>query len=244
MNEDEAFIRAIVDNPGGDTPRLVYADWLDDHDDPRGQYLRAEHEWAATHDPSEREALRQMAKALNPVWVARVSRPPVGVCCDHLGFSECGPKVDDAEVDRVQSRLHIQFPAAYRAFILNYNAGMLTPLTAPPQDQASEPKPLFCFYPIGHRYRTAFEDVRSLNDLAPLDATTSVMFLGIEPTAFHFWFIGVGGEYAGRAYSDCWVKPGWLSLPNPRSASGPTLPELLQTFAPVWAKQRQHEQDI
>ena len=44
MNEDEAFIRAIVDAPGDDLPRLVYADWLDDRADPRGPYLRAEHE--------------------------------------------------------------------------------------------------------------------------------------------------------------------------------------------------------
>lgn len=43
MSEDEAFIRAIVDNPGDDTARLVYADWLDERNDPRGPYLRAEH---------------------------------------------------------------------------------------------------------------------------------------------------------------------------------------------------------
>ena len=44
MSDDEAFIRAIVDSPGDDTPRLVYADWLDEHSDPRGDYLRAEAE--------------------------------------------------------------------------------------------------------------------------------------------------------------------------------------------------------
>src|SRR5262249_19542994 len=27
VSEDEAFIRAVVDGPGDDTPRLVYADW-------------------------------------------------------------------------------------------------------------------------------------------------------------------------------------------------------------------------
>ena len=30
MSEDEAFIRTIVDTPGDDLPRLVYADWLDE----------------------------------------------------------------------------------------------------------------------------------------------------------------------------------------------------------------------
>jgi uncharacterized protein (TIGR02996 family) len=44
--DDDAFIRTIVDHPGHDLPRLVYADWLDDRNDPRGPFLRAEVEWA------------------------------------------------------------------------------------------------------------------------------------------------------------------------------------------------------
>jgi uncharacterized protein (TIGR02996 family) len=39
--DDDAFLRTIVDHPGADLPRLVYADWLDDRDDPRGPFLRA-----------------------------------------------------------------------------------------------------------------------------------------------------------------------------------------------------------
>ncbi len=122
MNEDEAFIRAIVDNPGDDTPRLVYADCLDDHDDPRGPYLRAEHEWAATHDPSERETLRQLAKKLDPVWVARVSRPPVGVCCDHVGFEKRRPPTNRIALSNLALRYDVTFPQDYQAFLLNYNA--------------------------------------------------------------------------------------------------------------------------
>lgn len=37
---EEAFLAAVVAAPGDDTARLVYADWLDEHDDPRGKYLR------------------------------------------------------------------------------------------------------------------------------------------------------------------------------------------------------------
>jgi uncharacterized protein (TIGR02996 family) len=33
MNEEEAFRQAIVESPDDDTPRLIYADWLDDHGD-------------------------------------------------------------------------------------------------------------------------------------------------------------------------------------------------------------------
>ncbi|WP_439627896.1 DUF1963 domain-containing protein [Gemmata sp.] len=34
------LLAAVLADPGDDTARLVYADWLDEHDDPRGQYLR------------------------------------------------------------------------------------------------------------------------------------------------------------------------------------------------------------
>jgi uncharacterized protein (TIGR02996 family) len=32
MTEQEALFRAVCEAPADDTPRLVYADWLDDHD--------------------------------------------------------------------------------------------------------------------------------------------------------------------------------------------------------------------
>jgi uncharacterized protein (TIGR02996 family) len=131
MNEDEAFIRAIVDRPGDDTARLVYADWLDDRDDPRGAYLRAEFEWAkpwhSGERPPESPELRKLAAGLDPVWVARVSRPPMGVCCEHLRFKERGPVIDAAEIDQVEQRLGGKFSHDFRAFLLNYNGGTPEP---------------------------------------------------------------------------------------------------------------------
>lgn len=140
MSEDEAFIRAIVDSPGDDTPRLVYADWLDDHSDPRGPYLRAELEWAKPWRTGERPAdspeLREMAKGLDPVWVARMSRPPLGVCCDHVPLTASGPAVDYSELlayeaEHVARRaqyggnlLDNGLPDEYQAFLLNRNGGI------------------------------------------------------------------------------------------------------------------------
>src|SRR4051812_25885328 len=41
MPDDDAFLRAIIDNPDDDLPRLVYADWLDEHGDPdRAEFIR------------------------------------------------------------------------------------------------------------------------------------------------------------------------------------------------------------
>ena len=146
MSEDEAFIRAIVDSPGDDTPRLVYADWLDDRSDPRGAYLRAELEWAqpwkADHPPGwgprERgrglpqwgddywEGLDEMMAAavgLDPVWVARVSRPPAGVCCDHVRFTKFAPPPAATDVARVETSYGRPLASEHRAFLLNYNGG-------------------------------------------------------------------------------------------------------------------------
>lgn len=127
MSEEAAFIAALVGSPGDDTTRLVYADWLDDRDDPRGAYLRAEFKWAETRDPSSEGAARNLAEPLDKVWVARVSRPPLGVCCDRVRFmpyERFGVKsVTSAELDRLEKQFRIALPSDYRAFLLNYNGG-------------------------------------------------------------------------------------------------------------------------
>jgi uncharacterized protein (TIGR02996 family) len=42
MTPDEAFLEAIRDAPDDDTPRLVYADWLEEHGDPHGEFIRVQ----------------------------------------------------------------------------------------------------------------------------------------------------------------------------------------------------------
>jgi len=45
-----AFMQAIVANPADDTPRLVYADWLDEHDQPeRAEFIRLQCFVASEH---------------------------------------------------------------------------------------------------------------------------------------------------------------------------------------------------
>ncbi|MDY3553002.1 TIGR02996 domain-containing protein [Gemmata sp. JC717] len=124
MSEDEAFIRAIVDSPGDDTPRLVYADWLDDRADPRGPYLRAEREAVETGDVAR---LRELAAGLDPVWVTRVSRPPAGVCCDRIRFEQCGAALGAPDIELVEQELGGRFSADFFAFLLNYNGGVPRP---------------------------------------------------------------------------------------------------------------------
>jgi uncharacterized protein (TIGR02996 family) len=40
MDEEAAFTAAILAAPRDDAPRLVFADWLDERGDPRGEWLR------------------------------------------------------------------------------------------------------------------------------------------------------------------------------------------------------------
>lgn len=43
MTDREAFLKKIIDYPEDDTPRLVYADWLDEHGEPeRAEFIRAQ----------------------------------------------------------------------------------------------------------------------------------------------------------------------------------------------------------
>jgi uncharacterized protein (TIGR02996 family) len=44
VTDGEALIRSILEAAADDAPRLVYADWLDDRGDPRGELIRIEEE--------------------------------------------------------------------------------------------------------------------------------------------------------------------------------------------------------
>lgn len=124
MNEHEAFIRAIVDNPKDDSPRQGYAQWLEEGYDLRAAYIRAELDWAKSRDVARERELRKLAASFHPIWVARVSRPPVGVCFQHQVFEYTGPRIT---LDDIQSHGHEipYLPDDYIAFLLNYNGGYL-----------------------------------------------------------------------------------------------------------------------
>ena len=83
---DDPYLAAIREQPDDALTRLVYADWLDERDDPRGEFLRLEVEavWRADDDPAIaaiRSRLNELAAAIDVRWVRAVCRVPV----------ECGP---------------------------------------------------------------------------------------------------------------------------------------------------------
>jgi uncharacterized protein (TIGR02996 family) len=217
VSDDDAFIRTIVDSPGDDTPRLVYADWLDERGDPRGEYLRAEAEMVGSQ-AVDAAALKGLAAGLDPVWVARVSRPPVGVCCDHLYFTDCGPRLSLVQLDEIRRWNRVRLPDDYTAFLLNYNGGvthLISNYLRPPSDvHAIYVDQFYIFQPSGdfHDPDTLHGEVdRYWNKTLPDYLETSATYSDSELSWYHDFIpvgtnidepvsvlVGVYGEHRGR----------------------------------------------
>jgi uncharacterized protein (TIGR02996 family) len=95
MPDEDGFLTAIRANPDDKTARLVYADWLDDRADPRGDFIRLHLALrAAAPDHPERVAAEHELSALrvncDPGWLAavepkripRTDDPTAGRGCD------------------------------------------------------------------------------------------------------------------------------------------------------------------
>jgi uncharacterized protein (TIGR02996 family) len=240
-DENEAFIRAIVDAPGDDLPRLVYADWLDDRDDPRGAYLRAEREASATGAISR---LQQLAAGLDPVWVARVSRPPAGVCFGARELTFIGPPVSERDLDRFEAEIGLPLTADYWAFLLVANGGAISA----PNAIVDPRSPTHCFYSLDFDGRVSdrrslLHHARKFRSLLPLLATEELLdaepgdepwfadALPIADSGRDFaLFYAVRGKYAGRLhyhdYACEWCRFGWSAGPY----GPPTLPQFLHRF--------------
>src|SRR5438874_13842040 len=71
----DAFLRAILDNPDDDLPRLIYADWLDEHGEAaRAEFIRVQIERARLPaDNGRQDALAAREKNLlirhGPEWM-------------------------------------------------------------------------------------------------------------------------------------------------------------------------------
>ncbi len=93
MTDDDAFLRAIQAAPHDNLPRLVYADWLDERCDVRGQFLRVHLALRMlTPDHVQRPAgeaeLSRLRRGLDPAWLA-VAEPERA---HYYTVSEDGPR--------------------------------------------------------------------------------------------------------------------------------------------------------
>jgi uncharacterized protein (TIGR02996 family) len=75
--EDAGFIRAILAAPEDVSLKLIYADWLDERDDPRGEYLRHfatlnEPPAAARRNRKLRRRLQELEGRIDPLWKSQM----------------------------------------------------------------------------------------------------------------------------------------------------------------------------
>jgi uncharacterized protein (TIGR02996 family) len=91
MSPDDAFLQAILENPDDDGPRLMYADWLTEQGNPRGEFIRVQCELhtLAAADP-RRAVLKERESQLLPgfghLW--RAPLPPETAARFCRGFLE------------------------------------------------------------------------------------------------------------------------------------------------------------
>jgi uncharacterized protein (TIGR02996 family) len=95
---EEAFLREIAANPQDNTARFVYADWLDEQGDPRGEYLRVHCELSTLPPSDERFQVlltreRELQAEFDPSWLRKVGQPRIENCDVATGLlrfdSEC-----------------------------------------------------------------------------------------------------------------------------------------------------------
>jgi uncharacterized protein (TIGR02996 family) len=78
MNQEEAFLEAIREEPDDDTVRLIFADWLEERGDPRGEFIRIQCALVTMTDEDERRALLQdrverLLEQHEPKWVGSLA---------------------------------------------------------------------------------------------------------------------------------------------------------------------------
>jgi len=84
-DEDNAFLRSILDVPEDRNTWLVYADWLDDRSDPRAEFLRlaVERSLLAEDDPTRpavETRLNELRTELDPHWMMMFDRARIWAC--------------------------------------------------------------------------------------------------------------------------------------------------------------------
>jgi uncharacterized protein (TIGR02996 family) len=180
MTHDDAFLQDILANPEDDTPRLIYADWLEERGDPRGEFIRVQCRLARmSADDKRRPRLEQLEGELleryQDKWLGSV-RPSLARWSFRRGF---------LDMIAVPASLYLQravkCPATVRRFEVDL-AGFEIPLSIielVPEGVARESVTI----PLGLHNRTlvmAMPDPRDTELLAKLQF---IMNRYIEPVA-------------------------------------------------------------
>ena len=80
-----AFLKQIIENPADDSPRSVYADWLEERGDPRAEFLRLQLRLHSSDKDDQqrneiREQLRRLARKFDRDWVMQLELTSIENC--------------------------------------------------------------------------------------------------------------------------------------------------------------------
>ena len=220
MTDDDAFLQAVVAAPGDDAPRLVYADWLDERGDPRGAYLRAEIAWAQGDRTAGHDHLIRVGELLDPIWVARITRPPAGVCCDKVHFRDVEPSPSLSELAEAERALRVAFPPELKALLLNYHGGRPTPALFPQTiDVAAfvEELDLLSRTDPARRHFSLVANVKDVRQGGLSDDL--VLFATVGPMSSRFLTVSTRHEDRGCVDYFAWLGEMYETIPRQRLAS-------------------------
>lgn len=136
----DEFLTALRENPNDSVTRLVYADWLDEHDDPLAEFLRLEVRLAGGVSEDERveglNRLAELGRRAEPGWLLAVNRSPFLRCAvrKRTGGS---PLAGTLELANYATRTLL---VAFRANVLQY---LWLTITAPLGESSDNPYELF-----------------------------------------------------------------------------------------------------
>lgn len=134
MYEAELFLKRILKQPDDDAPRLVYADWLEEQGDPRGEFIRLQCALATTGvDVSARKKLREREQSLRDVHGKAWAKPFAGIarsCTFRRGFVE-GITIGATQFLEHADDLFDQAPLR-RIRLANLGAADIEPLASAP----------------------------------------------------------------------------------------------------------------
>lgn len=98
--EGDALLRAVLADPGDDTVRLVYADWLQENGhETRAEFIRTQCELARTPEVTEYLNIGRCGRTYGSNWYCEY---PMGVCgaCRNLGH-KCNRHALEERVERL-----------------------------------------------------------------------------------------------------------------------------------------------
>lgn len=233
VTTEDAFLRSICDDINDDLRRLVFADWLDERGDPRGEWLRIGCELAELGPKAKRRKklearkreLQESHRESLTVWerrfaVARIKDKVRRVPDSHWMYDKrathegrLNPALSEDEVVAFEQEWGVTLPEEYRTFLLEVGNGGLGPGNGVvPLAEAVGRSPTDAFdQPFPFSFRQ-FEERRAGKDYSEeLDPTQpGLLWLADPCDPWASVYLVVSGEDRGLVWAFGHIHGGWM----------------------------------